>query len=227
MPTKRAMQITSWSISRWTTYNECPLKAKLKFIERREEPKGLALANGIKVHKLAEKAIVENKSKIPPELKRFSKEFIALRKEPDIETELDLAFDVNWDACEPTDWDRAWVRVKLDLLVPPRRGLIDIVDHKTGRPKPIDPPQMELYGLAALLRYPQAKRARARLWYLDYGVIEPKKDLFYHHNEIKAMQQEWNKRVTPMLNDTRFAPRPGNYCTWCHFRKANGGPCKY
>ena len=35
------------------------------------------------------------------------------------------------------------------------------------------------------------------------------------------------KASSALLTDTLFAPRPGPYCRWCHFRKENGGPCTF
>lgn len=230
MPIKKLQRITSWSISRYTTYEECPYKAKLKFIERRKEPGGKAMERGSDIHKLAENAVLEKRSKIPPELNRFATELREARKIKGVEVELELAYDSNWDPCESTDWDRAWCRIKIDLLIPnDKTKSIDVIDHKTGRQKPTYTPQLELYALGGLLRYPQARTARARLWYLDQGIISPerKSEGIYQQSEVPKLKKLWEQRIVPMMTDTRFAPKPGSYCSFCHFRRSNGGPCKF
>lgn len=230
MPIKRVQQITAWSYSRWAQYEECPYKAKLKFIEKLPEPGSVAMNRGGDIHKLAEKAIVWPRTKLAPELGRFAQEFKDLRKLKRVETELELAYTKTWDPCDWKDWDHAWVRIKIDLLTPPdKQGIIEVVDHKTGKPKPAYAPQLELYALGALLRYPQATAARTRLWYLDHGIISPEKKTegMYQQSDVPALKKTWEKRVVPMLSDTKFAPKPGNYCTWCAFSKSKGGPCVY
>lgn len=230
MPIKKVQKITAWSYSRWAVYEECPAKAKYKFIDRLEEPGNKAMSRGGDIHKLAEAAVLEKRSKLPKELLRFATEFKAARKVKNVETELELAYTSTWESCDWKDWDNAWVRIKIDLLLPPdKTDTIEIIDHKTGRPKPAYAPQLELYALGGLLRYPQAKVARTRLWYLDHGIISPdkSKEGLYPSTAVPALKKTWEKRVIPMLSDTKFAPRPGNYCSWCHYRKANKGPCKF
>jgi hypothetical protein len=41
------------------------------------------------------------------------------------------------------------------------------------------------------------------------------------------LADDWEDKTRPMLNDTIFAPKPGNACRWCHWKKSNGGPCKF
>jgi RecB family exonuclease len=231
MPTKAIEKITSWSFSRWETYRECPLKAKLKFIDKKKEPGSLAMDEGTRIHGLAERYIIDRKSKLPPELKLFRKEFADLRKRP-VAAEFTLAFKDDWSPTTFDDWGGCRVRIKVDAMYV-EDSVVTLIDYKTGKAREVSKEQMELYALGALLSVPEASEARTNLWYLNKGVIygadgeEGQAASIYQRPQLPTLIKTWEARVKPMLNDTRFAPRPGPYCSWCHFRKANGGPCKY
>lgn len=254
MPTPRVQRITSWSFSRYSTYEQCPAKAKYKFIEKRPEPGSKPMDRGSDVHLMAEHAVkgtapkpaefktlskaeaaaataLLKNGKLPPELRSFEEEFVMARATKGVEAELMLAFTESWDPCDWKDWGRAWVRIKIDLLKPPTKPdyIVGIVDQKTGRPKDDYGQQLELYAIGAFLRYPQAQIADTRLWYLDEGVIRPEKekDGQFKRKDLPKLQKLWEKRVIPMLNDTVFAPKPGPQCRYCHFRKSNRGPCEF
>ena len=236
MPTKPVPKITSWSFSRWSTWAQCPAKAKYKFIDRLKEPGSSAMDRGTNIGEMADNYIKGDLKTLPKELKLFKVEFAALRKAKAL-VQMDAAFTNKWDPCEPTDWDNAWVRMKLDTLVPPQRKetVIHVIDNKTGRVKEDDyTPQLELYGIGGFLKFPQATVARTNLWFLDHGVIigadatPPYKPTgIYPRADLPKLITKWEQRVKPMLNATAFPPRPGDYCRYCHFRKSNNGPCKF
>jgi hypothetical protein len=253
MPTAKVKRIEAWSFSRYSTYEECPRKAKYKFLDRLKEPGSKAMDRGGDIHLMAEHAVKNTapkandfksltpalaqnavrtlrSKKLPMELKNFEEEFNEARKSKAV-AELELAFTVNWDPCDWRDWDHAWVRIKIDLLKPPttKEPVVEIIDHKTGRPRSAYTEQLELYAIGGLLHYPQAEIARARLWFLDEGKIipeDPKKGV-YKRSELPKLQKLWVQRTKPMLNDTVFAPTPGQHCRYCHFRNSNGGPCEF
>jgi hypothetical protein len=236
VPTKAVKRITSWSYSRWAQYEECPLKAKLKFLDKlepKEKPDRKALDRGTDIHALADEFIRGKLTPLPKELQLFKGEFTAARKLKGVATELEVAYDNEWNKCDWKDWDRAWVRIKIDLMMPPLRGakpFVKIVDHKTGRLKETQyDPQLELYAISGLLEYPQAQSAITELWFLDAGEIRPKKpkEGTYARKDLPKLIKLWEQRVQPMLTDTKFAPKPGMYCPWCEYSKAKGGPCKF
>jgi CRISPR/Cas system-associated exonuclease Cas4 (RecB family) len=99
-----------------------------------------------------------------------------------------------------------------------------VVDFKTGKNKPEHFMQRELYALGALHVYADIAKVVVEHWYLDSAQVET--SVFYR-DQLEALKQLWAKRTKAMLHDKRFAPRPSNACRWCHFRKENGGPCKF
>lgn len=223
MPAK----ITAWSYSRWMTYEECPFKAKLKFIERRQEPSAPALERGTAIHKLAEEYLTGVKSRLPAELKQLKTDFAAVRKVEGIQTEMEVALTTDWKF---TEWfaPDAWCRIKIDLFVPPKTGATKVVDFKTGRYRPgTYVPQLELYAIPALIKYPNHD-TNPEFWFIDHGIVHAgDPPLSFTIGDLPRLRKIWERRVKPMLADTKFAPRPGAYCRWCHFAKAKGGPCKF
>lgn len=223
MPTAKLVQIEAWSFSRWRDYEKCPLLAKFKHIERRKEPGSAAMDRGGDVHKLAEKYALGQMKNMPEELQRFEQEFKQLVKDSP-KTEQEWAFTKDWIR---TGWfdKNAWLRIKMDAHYV-KGSVVYVIDHKTGKPKPDDDPlQIELYHLGALLMYPDCTKVVAKLWYLDQGteeVVEVKNT----PTQVEKLKKIWLKRTRAMLNDTRFAPTPGNHCSWCHFSQRKGGPCE-
>jgi len=243
MRRSKPTQITAWSFSRYSTYTQCPLKAKLQFIDKIKEPKNKAMERGAHIHDLAEGYIKGTVSRIPKELKEFTKEFQRLRKQyrrgfSGMTVEDTWAFTKDWDETTWNDWTHCWVRIKLDCAEIKNGNTLIINDWKTGkfREDNIESyvEQLELYALAALVLMPHIELVLPRLVYLDYGITYPRPcddALMFSRKDIPKLKKSWEKRVRPMLRDKTFAPRPNHFCSWCFFRKENkangGGQCKF
>lgn len=167
---------------------------------------------------------------IPESLKRFEQEFLHLQK-IGAATEAEWAFNRDWTPC---DWfaRQAWLRMKVDafyldvkkLKNGVRETTVNIIDHKTGKLHEEHKQQRSLYAIGGFLMFPDAVRVTAKHWYLDLGREE--KDS-WERKQLDTLKREWLKRTKAMLNDTTFAPRPGDYCRWCAFSKAKAGPCVF
>lgn len=219
-------QITSWSFSRWSDYDQCPAKAKYKHIDKLREPPNEAMTRGIRIHKAAEDFLAGKAKQLPEDLKLLKKEYTDMKKlMPRCEQE--WALDSEW---KPTGWfdKNAWLRIKMDAEArakgDPTTMLAD--DTKTGKPRGGYGAQMSLYALGGFFLYPMIQKVRTRLLFTDHGpsatVVEE-----FERKDAPVLQKDWLKRIKAMLNDKRFAPKPGNYCMWCHFSKSKGGPCKF
>lgn len=223
--------ISAWSFSRWSQYTECPAKARYKFVDKLPEPQGPALARGQAIDEAA-RAIIEGKRRdIPAELikvdvglKRLRKGFKAQKVRPNLE----LAVTREWN---PTGWfaGDAWGRFKLDVLELLTKGVARVIDLKSGKLRVGDDTpyedQLESYGVA-VLSTGLATEAHPELWFTDHGkVVKSERRPIVKLADLPKLQKRWSGLVTPMLSDTIFAPRPGSYCRFCHFRKENSGPC--
>lgn len=247
MATKKVIPIkplTSWSFSRYSTYKQCPLKAKFNFIDKINEPPNAAMERGTQIHNLAEDFVKGKIPKLPPELKLFDKDFKALKTmfkkvSQSMVVEDTWAFTKDWEETAWNNWTACYVRIKLDCAHHENDDTLIVTDWKTGKfrveknEEYVE--QLELYALAALLLHPHLKAVKPRLGYLDQGIYYPRAEdaeLVFTRDDIPKLQKLWNKRVKPMMNDTIFAPRPNNNCHWCWYgqsKKAAGGPglCKY
>lgn len=231
---KTIQRITSWSPSRVFQYEECPAKAKFKFIHKLKEPQGDAAARGDMIDKAAEAAISRAKPPVwIPELsqvKGYLEKARRLASVKKVKTQLQLAFTSMWKL---TEWfaPDAWARFKLDIAMFPKKDEALIWDVKSGKLRTENgstyEAQVRSYNLAVLVAG-LAKVSRAALLFTDHGVLyEPKKNAVLTIDQLPKEKDYWMRRIAPMFADRLFAPRPGHYCRYCHFRKGNGGPCKF
>lgn len=131
----------------------------------------------------------------------------------------------------------AWARLKLDVLhLTPK--VAKVVDWKSGnidkrtstiRERDEYHDSMRAYQIAVLSCYPQAE-ASATMAFLDAPpkLPDPFKSLpVLKRKDLLAARKAWEEKISPMMADDTFAPRPGPYCAWCPFAKGKGGPCVF
>lgn len=241
---KDIKRFKSWSFSRYSDYKQCPLKAKLKHLDKIEEPPSDAMQRGADIGRMAELFIKGTLKKLPVELKKFKAKFEELRKmyarDPRSMTVEDTwAFTGTWGPSRWDDWANCVVRVKVDAGYPTGKKTMTVIDWKTGKfraeQKEDYLEQLELYALAALLRNQALEEVRTFLCYLDAGVTHPEPgsddERVYTRADLPELKRTWDRRTRSMLLDRSFVPRPNDRCVWCHYRKANkengGGQCRY
>lgn len=243
MPTKAkpaALRFTAWSWSRFNDHRRCAFYASLKYLKKMKEPGGPAMQRGADIHKLAEDYTRGKLAKLPPELKLFKQEFAFLKKiKADVEGQLAVTKD--W---LPAGWfsepgkPEPWLRVITDARyeTPKQTDIVTAIDHKTGKIYGDNEEQMSLYVPVIFAHYPKAKVAEVRLNYLDQGeevVIRWHRDGFKKPGaqerkpSLAQLKETWTEKSRPILADKKFSPTPNEKCRYCHFRAANGGPCKY
>lgn len=215
-------QITSWSYSRFNTWKQCPGKAKLLYIEKLKEPSSPALDNGQKKHTELE-YYLKGYSPLPKWVHENSVSYAEGLKARKAVPELQVAFNDKW---QPVEWfaKNAWARIKIDVIDNSEQDTCAIKDWKTGKIREGEyDDQLELYGLTGLLMFPNKLKATAELAFPELGVVLPNST--YHREQQATLLNLWESRVAPMLDDVTFEYTPNTYCKYCHFRKANGGPC--
>jgi hypothetical protein len=188
-----------------------------------------AMRRGGDIHKLAESYTLGRLRKFPPELNNFKKEFVHLKTlHPMVEQNWGFRSDWSWTGRPGWFGDDVWLRVKADAFALYDDDTADLIDHKTGRKYATNDEQVNLFGAVAFMRIPALKRVRIRLWYLD--VADPKeKEVLVEMTarEATTVRKDWDKKIKPMFNDRRFAPKPNDKCKWCPASNANGGVCKF
>lgn len=227
MATAKTGLITAWSFSRLNDYRKCPKFAFFKHVRKLKEPGSKAMDRGSEIDQMATDFLQGKLKRCPPELANFQEEFSELRKSKNITTQEQWAFTADWRETGWFDGD-AWLRIKTDLYrINLKTNIMLLVDNKTGQERENHGEQVELYGLGGLLKNPDIAGVDARIWYLDSGVEKPETEKIYIHADLPRLKTYWLKQTKPMLTDRVFKEAPSNACNWCHFRKANNGPCKY
>lgn len=198
------------------------------------------MERGADIHNKAEDYLKGKLTKLPVELKLFEGLFKELKKQykkkiSGMTVEDTWALTKDWAQTTWNDWTGCWIRIKLDCAHHLDDEHLIISDWKTGKFRPElneeYMEQLELYALGALILHPHVKVVEPRLVYLDEGKTYPSgsggETITYDRSDINELKKTWEKRVKPMMNDTRFAPRPNDKCKWCHFSASKGGPCKF
>lgn len=217
--------VDSWSYSRFSDYKQCPLMFKLKHIDKIKPPTPSYMKRGSDIHEEGEAFLKDPKAKTVPEsYKHFKDEMLWLKK-MDLSVEKQLGFKADWT---PTGWfgRETYLRIVCDVAWAYDDDTAEVVDFKTGRKYDANQEQMDLFSTAPFMIWPNVKEVTTRLWYLDQDkdneVIQE-----FTRSDFERIKKEWTKRIQPMFNDRKFAPKPNNRCGQCHFRKENGGPCKF
>jgi hypothetical protein len=212
-----------WSYSAYALWKQCPFKAKCRYIDKLKEPDNRATRRGTQVHSELEAFLNWEIEDVPGSGFHFTALLHELRNSGAAAEEA-WAFTKDWEA--PCSWSdsEAWFRIKMDVSLT-THDTFTVYDFKTGKRRLDHVEQTELAVLAAMKRGIQVERYVAGNLYIDSGDA-PEPAVFRPEHE-KVLTRKWEIRTLPMLTDTRFEPTQNAYCRSCHFRRSNGGPCKY
>ena len=228
-------RIKAWSYSRLVDFEQCKLRAKLKYIDRIPEPARPlppgktehANDRGTRIHDAGER-FVRGGVELIPELKVFEAEFHDLRNKYShgmVSLEGEWAVNKDW---EPVAWgDRdAWARIKLDAFVRLSPTHAVVIDYKTGKKFGNEikhAEQTQLYQLAAFLRYPELETIDVELWYTDQDDLTHMK---YTRSQGMRFFQNFNQRGIAMTSAEEFPPSPNVFaCKWCPYGPRGTGDC--
>ena len=223
-----------WSFSRWQTYEQCPLKAKLKYIDEivpevSDKQDHTAADRGNEIHEVAAAWVNAPRGKagpLPPIFHHFKDYMKDLRKRRAV-AEVELGLKKDWSPCDFED-EHYWWHGAFDIVVMNDDATeAEISDWKTG--KVYEQPhaqQLELYALVLFCTVPTLKKITVHDSYIDQKKTSPKK--VYDRRQITMLKEIWTRRITPMFADRTFAPLPNRFCDWCEYRaEAGSGLCKY
>lgn len=239
---KTAKQISAWSNSRLDTFETCNLRAKLAYIDKVQEvprpppPNGKEHANdrGSRLHTRAENFINGDEDKFCIELSNFKPELYKLRemkaKDPtSVICEGGWAFNKDWVPVpykreDYTSWkafkESIWARIIIDILVfksPTEAVVIDLKSGKRFGNEIKHAKQVQLYQLAAFLRYPQLEKITTELWYLDQDELPPPQ-VFTRKQGLRFFPRI-NARALEMTTATIFEASPSEHrCKFCPYQ---------
>lgn len=229
---EESMSIRTWSYSRLTVFEQCPLRAKLAWIDKIPEPERPlppgktehANDRGTRIHTAAE--IFVNAPKpvnLAPELKHFAEEFTHLRtlyQQKKVSLEGEWGMDKDWMPIGFSD-PKVWLRLKLDAFVhlSPTEGVA--IDFKTGKRFGNElkhGEQVQLYQLVSFLRFPDLQTITTELWYTDQDELSSMR--FTRAQGLRFLAN-YERRGRAMTEATEFPAKPNQFnCKWCPYNTA-------
>lgn len=230
--------LSSWSFSRYNTYEQCPAKIKYAVVDRIKEPENDAMRRGSLIHKMCED-FVRGHIDMCPEIEKFAGVLEDLKaryqRGEAVIVEDSWTFRADWTLTHAKDWDGAWLRMKIDSgyeLEVEGKQRQRLIDWKTGKVSPYKEAeyalQLDLYAMAAFILKPHIDEVEVLLSYLDHGMFYPAEPVIYtRERDAARLKKEWTNRTKRMLADTRFAPTPSRMCGYCFYSKnsqASGAP---
>lgn len=219
--------IKTWSFSGWTNFNDCRYKLYLSKVEKMPDPSGPAAERGSRIHLDVENFLQGETDDLCKEASKHFKDLIfSLRDDYEdgtVEIEGDWGFDRDWT---PTGWtdDNVWARIKLDAIKHESPTSAWVLDWKSGRKFGNElkhAQQLQLYTIAAFLRYPELEFVKGEMIYLDKNDRLPAE---YSRAEAMAFLDTWNRRGHTMTTAQQFPPTPSEAaCRWCPHAKVQDG----
>jgi len=225
----------NWSISKLFMYEQCPLRFKLKYIDRLPElplPPDNPLERGNRIHKHLEDFVMGKRPSLDgieaKAIDSFMPMVTHLRTlyECDQATvEEDWFFNQDWELCVRDDVD-LWV--KLDWSVKDEaEALVITGDWKSGKSKykAVDHiQQTQLYAAVSAIKYPWALTHVAEVAYVDEGWV---RSSTYTREEALRFIGRFQSRADKIYADRLFRANANVVsCRWCPYNKKSGtGAC--
>lgn len=211
------------SLSKWSTFNQCPAKYKYQYVDKLPRGTGSeAMSRGVAIHKTFEDFINHGAPLMPP-FDRYHSFIDELKAHADatVLAEGEILVDSNWQLT--SDKDAAWIISILDMsVVTP--SIVGVYDWKSGKIYDEHKDQKELYSLMAHAKYPEAKRIEAHHVYVDLG---KNTKLTYDISDLGPIRDRWTSNFKTLEYTDKFIPMPSFKCRFCDYSKAKSGPCPF
>jgi len=214
------------SYSGLSLYTGCPasfrrkylLKEVVKYPPTRETAP--AMFRGTDIHNSIEDYLLGKRENLHKEIHKDYFKFCVNLKELETKPELAFAFDANWEPL-PFDAEEAEIRGFMDAVLCTEDQLV-VYEWKTGKEYPEHATQRHLYGLAALLMYPQHKEVTVTGVYLDQvkNVTNT-----YLRSQLSTYKWAWARRINKTKPPQPYPMRPSWKCRFCSYSKKQGGTC--
>ena len=225
MAKSSATQFTDpWGWSKLDTYRACPAQFKYKFIEKREDPPGPAMARGTEIHNALEMYVNGWAPDQPEGINPFWKKHLERLKKQSPKTEASWGIDKDWKPLKSWFEKETWCRAKSDVYYI-QGDLLMLIDFKTGKYRVPSDDQNKLYATIGGAMFPVVQRVRTSFWFVDQAEV-PHEEV-YKADDLERMRGYFNKEAAKLYNDRAFKPSPGNACRYCPFSRQKNGPCQY
>jgi hypothetical protein len=230
--------IKAGSFSRLDVFESCKRRAKLAYVDRIKEPDRPPLPNGKeypndrgeRVHVHLDEYVKGQRPEPPVEASKFAEEAAKIRElyaEGRVSAEQMWCYDDAWQTVDERDFYNIAMRIKTDVTVFASPDHVIIIDYKTGRRfgnEMKHAQQLQLYGVGAVMRYPQVDYVTAELWYLDQDELVSQR--FERRHAMKFLNG-WNTRLERMFDERDFPATPSrDNCKWCPYGPRGTGHCR-
>lgn len=222
------------SHSRLSDFQQCPLKFKLKYMDKAEnfqmkqEDKSIHLVRGDNIHKALENYLIKRKSgendvgasSLPEveQTKPLIEKLVGLFGIDNVHPEAQVSIN---DAWKQVDWfDReSYYRAIFDLICL-SDDVAMIGDYKTGKFRDYAPAsgkgQLELASAIALSLWP-VKEVKTMYIYVDHKKTIQK--TYTQDNRIELVDY-FNSQHEAVNTEANFDPKANDFCKWCEATKA-------
>lgn len=180
------------------------------------------MMRGTRLHKMAEDYINGVIASIPYDLTKIAKILNHIKTKEGAKAEEIWMLKADWTPTE--DKEEAKLKAIIDVHYV-KDGIVYLKDYKSGGMYDNHRDQLELYGLMALCKYPEAKLVDMSAVYIDTGyegmqgtIIRPM---------VLKLKNKWGDKVVAIEKDNDFEPKPGPQCRGCPYSKDKGGQCMY
>ncbi len=234
-----------WSLSKSDTAGKCGLAFSLNYVHKTPRTTSEAAQVGVGAHRVQElllqgsaplAALAQAFEEMPdltsvekdkirelmPAMQKFCDRIAAyIAKTPIKSIEFEKKWAINRQYA-PVEWDdpTAVFRGVLDLVIVQEDGYVIVIDHKTGKRRPVDyyAKQLDAYAVLALSHIPGMKGVKGALHYVKT------QDLDWHlmrkSDMVKDMLRGWLMHLLRSRAEGlgTFKAKLGKLCGWCDYR---------
>lgn len=235
------MTLNPFSVSKFGTYNQCPQKFDLKYIQKVKVPfsNSIALFKGSFIHEVLENKFnydiefetnelftEEEKEKTKLIIKKFEESELGQKYKKIINIavlEEDFAFKIVDSELVLCDfWDKdAWCRGSADLYLK-RLASAYIWDYKSGKDKSEDETfgidQSMMYAIYMFLKFPDVQTVKAIFCFVEHRT---EKELVYTRDKLAEYVQFFYNNTKTVENDEFYDAKIGPLCDYCDFYNHN------
>jgi len=207
-----------WSYSHLDKFETCPKQFyHVKVAKDIVEPPTMHTDWGHTVHSAVE-ARVRDGTPLPDGMTQWESIVGQIAALPgEMHAEVKLAVD---SAFQPADWDTAWSRGIIDLMILTETQAA-VIDWKTGKYKPSE--QIALYVAYVFAHFPQVMEVSGMYVWLKERKLSISK---YKRSDVAAIWQDMLPRIARLegaYEQDKWPPKPSGLCNgWCPVRS-----CQY
>lgn len=243
------LEYSPWSPSKVDLAARCPRAFKYRYVDKiKTDKKGSAAKVGTTAHKAQELSIegastkeafelaiteyahelttseIEQVNSFAPAVEEFGSFLTRFKNKYGVRAiyaEKEWAIDANFNACDYSS-KTALIRGIIDLVLLLDNGQAVIIDHKSGKKKPVESysTQLDTYAILALANNPEIKAVQCAIHFMAHEKVEWY--VLRRRDDIQSLLHPWlvsllNKRATGLEGYNPVVKRWT--CGWCDFLK--------